>query len=1035
MSGRARPAVTLLLAWLVTTPALAARTVLVQAGAPMQYVANSADPGFGLLWIGESFADAAWRAGAYGVGYETSPPGAVNLLQTTVPPGTFSVYTRARFSLPEIPAAGSLLLGADYDDGYVAWINGVEVARSASMPPGVPSWNTNASLHESSNAAVPNYGTLVDITTRALPALHAGENVLAVGVWNNSAATSSDLVLVPYLAIDVASPVTRGPYLQMGTPDGLVVRWRTATATDSVVRYGTDPAGLGLTASDPVTTTEHIVALTGLEPDTRYHYAVGSSAATLAGGDGFSFVTSPEDGEPVPTRIWAIGDSGTADGNARAVRDAYATLSQGESTNLWLMLGDNAYPEGTDAQYQAAVFDMYPEMLRQTVLWPTLGNHDGIAASSATQSGPYYDIFTLPRQAEAGGLPSGTEAYYSFDYGNIHFICLESYETDRSATGAMLTWLREDLLATDRDWVIAFWHHPPYSKGSHNSDTEIELVQMRQNALPILEQTGVDLVLAGHSHSYERSFLLDGHYGGSSTLTESMKVDGGDGRTDGGGAYRKPTTGPAPHEGAVYVVAGSSGQTSGGALNHPAMFLSLNTLGSLVIDVDGRLLNVRFIDAGGGLRDYFTILKGPASPPAADFSADPTRGVAPLTVQFTDLSENEPTAWVWDFEEDGTTDSQSRNPLHLYGAPGLYSVRLTASSAAGSDTALRADLVCALSADGTADADRDGAPDGTDVCPCLPDAVQTDADGDGAGDACDDDDDNDGVADAADCAPLLRGVTAPPGPVGDTLTVAHAGGATLRWTRGDRGHTSNLYRGPLTRIGPRALEPSCLEPETPRTEAQDGATPPVGEGFFYLISARNACGESPAGRDSLGTDLLPALPCPMLFRETDGDGVADLADNCPLQPNTGQEDGEGDGAGDACDNCPGAANPDQADTDGDGGGDPCDCAPGDPGASTIPPDLGQFLRIEADGTTVTWAGAPSIAAYNLYRGLRDGNLPFAYTHACLQGHLAGYTATDAENPASGEASYYLVSGVNSCGEGPLGPDSAGDPRPNDAPCP
>ena len=89
--------------------------------------------------------------------------------------------------------------------------------------------------------------------------------------------------------------------------------------------------------------------------------------------------------------------------------------------------------------------------------------------------------------------------------------------SDRSPTAAMATWLRNDLAATAQTWLLAFWHHPPYTKGSHNSDTETELVQMRQNILPILEDYGVDLVLTGHSHSYERSFLLDGHYGTSGT--------------------------------------------------------------------------------------------------------------------------------------------------------------------------------------------------------------------------------------------------------------------------------------------------------------------------------------------------------------------------------------------------------------------------------------------------------------------------------------------------------------------------------------
>ncbi len=171
----------------------------------MRYLANSSDPAVGLGWVGTSFNDSFWTPGSYGVGYETTGSGASALINTDVPPGTVSIYTRAFVTVPNAALVSRLLLGADYDDAFVAWLNGVEVYRSPEMPGGPPQWNTAVNLHESSNGVQPNYDPMIDISAVGIPQLITGQNLLAVGVWNSDGANSDDLVVVPKLATNGAT--------------------------------------------------------------------------------------------------------------------------------------------------------------------------------------------------------------------------------------------------------------------------------------------------------------------------------------------------------------------------------------------------------------------------------------------------------------------------------------------------------------------------------------------------------------------------------------------------------------------------------------------------------------------------------------------------------------------------------------------------------------------------------------------------------------------------------------------------------------
>jgi hypothetical protein len=414
-----------------------------------------------------------------------------------------------------------------------------------------------------------------------------------------------------------AAVLQRGPYLQIATPDSITLRWRTDVACESIVNYGTDLNVLTSSASDLNTTTNHEVRLTGLTPSTRYFYSVGSSNETLAVGADCNFITFPPPGQAQPTRVWVIGDAGQApDLTQTTTRDAYYQYTGSRHTDVCLALGDNCLCWGTDEEYQTYFFNVFGTLFRQTALWPTIGNHETWGGVSPSGQIPYLDIFTLPTNGEAGGVASGTEDYYSFDYANIHFICLDSMTESRATNGPMANWLRLDLVATTNQWIIAYWHHPPYSCGLHYSDNpyEPEMSEMRQNIVPILEAGGVDLVLCGHSHIYERSYLLHGHYGFSATLQPSMVLDQGSGRENETGAYIKPTSGPLANQGTVYVEVGCSASVDEQVCHHPSMFYTELQVGSLVLDINSNRLDAVFLRDTGAIHDSFTILTGEPAP-------------------------------------------------------------------------------------------------------------------------------------------------------------------------------------------------------------------------------------------------------------------------------------------------------------------------------------------------------------------------------------------------------------------------------------
>ena len=412
----------------------------------------------------------------------------------------------------------------------------------------------------------------------------------------------------------------RAPYLQMPAPHAMSIRWHSKQSYPGQVFYGENINALNKFSTEKQATKEHEIRLSKLKPATKYYYRISRADKAIYQGRDYYFVTSPQPGQSRPVRLWITGDQGNANQIQADVRNAMLDWVKqhplaGKKTyqpDLWITLGDNAYRSGTNDQFQKGFFEPYRNILINTPVWPGYGNHDD-------RRWAFFDIFTLPTKAESGGVPSATEHYYSFDYANVHVVMLDSQASNLDRDGDMARWLEKDLFTASRaaniekgpqKWLLVISHHPPYTKGSHDSDSERDsrgrMVELRENIVPILEKYGADILFSGHSHMYERSELMNCYYGYSDSFNKSYI------RQYGGKAHRYSKHAPviSSYNGTLYTVAGSSSNENQGPLNHPAMPYTSADAGSVIVDISGNSLKSYFINRRGKVIDQFTLVKG-----------------------------------------------------------------------------------------------------------------------------------------------------------------------------------------------------------------------------------------------------------------------------------------------------------------------------------------------------------------------------------------------------------------------------------------
>ncbi len=302
--------------------------------------------------------------------------------------------------------------------------------------------------------------------------------------------------------------------------------------------------------------------LSGLSPDTPYTYSVAVGNQTLitdafrtaGAGNQFSFLV--------------FGDSG----EATLEQNSLKNLMQAEQ-NIAMVVhtGDLAYPDGDYSQYETFYFNAYAAMMRRLAFFPVPGNHDNFRSMK-----PYLNVTATPNSA----VPAGDEGrYYAFHWGNVHFAMLDTnlLGTDRAAS--MLAWLDQDLAKATKFWRVVVAHHPAYPTGEHIDDPLCLLSHQTLNA--ILEWHGVQMVLSGHEHGFERTF----------PLINDLQARVGEGTT--------------------YIISGGGGADLHTMSKLPKTAVAIPAFHYTRVDVDGGSLTLRAIGVMGQELDRVTLQPKP----------------------------------------------------------------------------------------------------------------------------------------------------------------------------------------------------------------------------------------------------------------------------------------------------------------------------------------------------------------------------------------------------------------------------------------
>jgi hypothetical protein len=458
------------------------KSIAVRADATRALIGNA--PGG---WHRPSFDDRAWPV------VSGSPPPRAGLGPGSASSGDTpgvgsasrgSLYLRTHFDIDGLASVRLIELRVVYRDGFVAFLNGVELTRRnvPTAPQAARPLVAHGAEPERIFLPLPLQG----------PSLRSRDNVLALEIRPAVGRSPGDLSIpTGQVAIAAVSGVriVRGPYLIAPTDGAVSVAWETDLVARGKVHLDLPRGsshGHARSVAAAKSSLRQVVRLDGLLPGRRYGYRVevngtvrGDNAASAA----FSFETAPSRGRPL--RFIVYGDM-RAPGHAAHAQIVAAI--QREQPALVVNTGDLVATGGEESAWQR-YFDITAFLGATTPVTPALGNHESYQGGSARS-------WTLFGLRSASPIP-GT-GYTSFDWGGTHIVILDSNHPDLTQR----SWLVRDLaLARKRraPAIFAICHDGPWSHGIHGGSRAME-----RDFAPVLAAGGVDVLFSGHDHLYER---------------------------------------------------------------------------------------------------------------------------------------------------------------------------------------------------------------------------------------------------------------------------------------------------------------------------------------------------------------------------------------------------------------------------------------------------------------------------------------------------------------------------------------------------